>query len=169
MFILRASWHPSYPVIATLRSAIWQPDASFSLAFFVVARYVPQPQVGHAHPVLQPPAQGQSQRRDLRPRPAHRHVYVLSNEQVNVSLNTGRGRGSREVVATFMESSSFTGRKSGRLKPLSSSRCVCHTAGTCSATVGLLKKWGTKKIIVIGVVGSIPGTVDLHACEVTSF
>ena len=28
------------------------------------------------------------------------------------------------------------------------------TAGTCSATVSMLKKWGTKRIVVIGVVGS---------------
>lgn len=31
------------------------------------------------------------------------------------------------------------------------------TAGTCSATVSILKKWGTKKIIVIGVVGALQG------------
>ncbi|GAB5032762.1 uracil phosphoribosyltransferase [Nannochloropsis oceanica] len=31
------------------------------------------------------------------------------------------------------------------------------TAGTCSATVSTLKKWGAKKIVVIGVVGSLQG------------
>ena len=31
------------------------------------------------------------------------------------------------------------------------------TAGTCSATVSQLKKWGTKKIVVIGVVGATKG------------
>lgn len=31
------------------------------------------------------------------------------------------------------------------------------TTSTCSATVSILKKWGTKKIIVIGVVGALQG------------
>lgn len=30
-------------------------------------------------------------------------------------------------------------------------------AGTCSATVSMLKKWGTNRIVVIGVVGTIQG------------
>ncbi len=41
-----------------------------------------------------------------------------------------------------------------------------HAAGTCSATVSMLKKWGTKRIVVIGVVGTSQGACLLCARKV---